>query len=84
MKVPRTWTNHNFINDARSTTEEDDLTSDSGGERFRSTNNFAIDDQFAPNYPWCESLNLLPMSSPTTQNTSCLQRAGQDLGAFVL
>ena len=82
MKGQRTSTNYNFINNARSPTQEDDLTSDRGGERFRPTTHPAIIDQLAPNYS-CYELNWL-MTSPITQNTSCLQCSGQDLSAFVL
>ena len=82
MKGQRTSTNHNFINNARSPTQEDDLTSDRGGEHFRPTTHPAIIDQLAPNYS-CYELNWL-MTSPITQNTSCLQCSGQDLSAFVL
>ena len=81
MKGQRTSTNHNFINNARSPTQEEDLTSDRGGERFRSTNHCAIIDHFAPNYS-CFEFHWL-MTSPITQNTSCLQCGGQDLSAFV-
>ena len=81
MKGQRTLTNHNFINNARSPTQEGDLTSDRGGERFRSTNHPEIIDHFAPNY---SSFEFHLMTSPISQNTSCLQCSGQDLSAFVL
>ena len=76
--------NHNFINHARSTGEKNDLNSDCRGERSRPTKHPAIMNQFAPNYSRCDALTWLRMTAPVTQNPSCLQCAGQDLGPFVL
>ena len=41
-------------------------------------------DQFAPNSSQCDALTWLRMTAPVTQNSSCLQCAGQELSAFVL